>query len=127
MNPTLLIVDDEDILPDLIQDYLEDETEFMVRQAPSGEEGLELMDTIRPDICMVDIRLPGMNGNEFILNALKKIPGCKFIIHTGSIDYTIPPELQEIGITQQSILFKPVTGLHLYLEKITELLPMQSK
>ncbi|HHD64905.1 MAG TPA: response regulator, partial [Desulfobulbaceae bacterium] len=58
MNPTLLIVDDDDILPDLIQDYLEDETEFMVRQAPSGEEGLELMDTIRPDICMVDIRLP---------------------------------------------------------------------
>jgi CheY-like chemotaxis protein len=122
MNPTLLIVDDETILPDLIKDYLEDETDFNILVAASGEEGLEILDSQKPDICMVDMRLPGINGNQFILRALQNSPECKFIIHTGSIDYTIPRELKEKGITQQSILFKPVTGLHLYLDKITELL-----
>jgi len=122
MNPTLLIVDDETILPDLIKDYLEDETLYTVLLAASGEEGLKLLESHKPDICMVDMRLPGINGNQFILQALQILPQCKFIIHTGSIDYTLPTELKEKGITQQSLLFKPVTGLHLYLDKITELL-----
>ncbi len=122
MPPTLLIVDDEKILPELIQDFLEDEADLNTVVASSGEEGLVLMRSHNPDICMVDMRLPGMNGNQFILQALQDSPECKFIIHTGSIDYTIPQELKDQGITRQSILFKPVIGLHLYLDKITELL-----
>jgi len=122
MNTSLLIVDDETVIPDLIQDFLEDETDFTITIASSGEEGLESIDRQKPDICMVDMRLPGINGNQFIQQALEKHPQCKFIIHTGSIDYQIPQELREKGITEQSILFKPVIGLHLYLEKITELL-----
>jgi DNA-binding NarL/FixJ family response regulator len=122
MGTTLLIVDDETVLPELIRDYLEDETDFDILIASSGEEGLDQLDSQRPDICMVDMRLPGINGNQFIQQALEKHPECKFIIHTGSIDYKVPLELQEKGITERSILFKPVTGLHLYLDKMRELL-----
>ena len=122
MNPSILIVDDEDDIPSLIQDYLEDETEFQVEHASSAEEGLELMKTFIPDLCMVDIRLPGMDGNTFIEKALAIRPSCKIIIHTGSLDYTIPPVLEKLGIGEQSILFKPVVHLHQYVDKITELL-----
>lgn len=122
MAPVILIVDDEEDLPNLIKDYLDDEAEFEIQRASSGEEGLEMMESVKPDICMVDMRLPGMNGNEFILASLRKNPACKYIIHTGSIDYSIPPQLREQGITQQSILFKPVMNLGVYLEKINELL-----
>ena len=122
MNPSILIVDDEDDIPSLIQDYLEDETEFQVEHASSAEEGLELMKTFAPDLCMVDIRLPGMDGNTFIEKVLAIRPSCKVIIHTGSLDYTIPPALEKLGIGEQSILFKPVVHLHQYIDKITELL-----
>ncbi len=122
MTPIILIVDDEEHLPNLIKDFLDDEAEFEIQRASSGEEGLEMMESIKPDLCMVDMRLPGMNGNEFILNSLKKNPACKYIIHTGSIDYSIPIQLREHGITQESVLFKPVTNLNIYLEKINELL-----
>ena len=122
MPPIILIVDDEEHLPNLIKDFLDDEAEFEIQRASSGEEGLEMMESIKPDLCMVDMRLPGMNGNEFILSSLKKNPACKYIIHTGSIDYSIPIQLREHGITQESVLFKPVTNLNIYLEKINELL-----
>lgn len=127
MNPSILIVDDEDDIPSLIQDYLEDETEFLVEHASSAEEGLELMKSFAPDLCMVDIRLPGMDGNTFIEKALAIRPVCKVIIHTGSLDYTIPPALEKLGIGEQSILFKPVVHLHHYVDKITELLAISDK
>ena len=122
MEPSILIVDDEQDLPEMIKDFLEDETDFKVCVVNSAEKGLELLPALRPDLCMVDMRLPGMDGNTFILHAIKQQPACKFIIHTGSSEYTIPPELRDQGITRQSILFKPVIGLHLYLDKINELL-----
>jgi DNA-binding NtrC family response regulator len=122
MDAAILIVDDEDDIPALIQDYLEDETEFQVEHASSAEEGLELMQTLAPDLCMVDIRLPGMDGNKFIEKALAIRPSCKVIIHTGSLDYTIPPMLEQLGIREESILFKPVIQLRQYVDKINELL-----
>lgn len=122
MNPSILIVDDEKDIPSLIRDYLEDETEFLVQHATTAEEGLKMMHSSPPDLCMVDIRLPGMDGNTFIAKALAIHPACKIIIHTGSLDYTIPSVLKRLGIHEQCILFKPVMHLHQYVEKITELL-----
>jgi len=118
----ILIVDDEAGLPDAIRDYLEDETEFAVTLATSGEEGIEMLDQIKPDVCIVDMRLPGMNGNEFIIKIHEKLPECKFIIHTGSIDYSLPPELKKIGITKDLILSKPVKGLATFKTQIQKLI-----
>jgi response regulator RpfG family c-di-GMP phosphodiesterase len=42
---------------------------------------LEVGDTKKTDRCVVDMRLPGMNGNEFILAAHGKLPEYQFIIH----------------------------------------------
>jgi len=127
MNAAILIIDDEDDIPSLIRDYLEDETEFRVEHASSGEAGLELLENLAPDLCMVDIRLPGMDGNTFIEKALAIRPSCKIIIHTGSLDYTIPPALEQLGIREESILFKPVVRLQHYADKINELLAMSGE
>ena len=101
MSTKILIVDDEAELPQIIKDYLGDETDFEIDLVFSGEKGLECINKFQPDICIVDMRLPRMNGNEFILKAHDKLPDCKFVIHTGSIDYFIPPELSQIGMTDE--------------------------
>ena len=124
MSVQILLIDDEPDLPFIITAYLEDETDFRVETAPTGEEALTVCDTLHPDICIVDMRLPGMTGNEFIQAAHQKIPQCRYIIHTGSLDYQIPSELRAIGIDESAILFKPVVGMVKYIEKIKELLEL---
>lgn len=66
--PVILIVEDEDFLRSSLADFLEDHG-YVVLTAPNAENGLEQLAHDHPDVCIVDIRLPDMNGNEFILRA----------------------------------------------------------
>ncbi|MCK5311544.1 MAG: response regulator [Desulfobacteraceae bacterium] len=124
MSIQVLIVDDETDIPQTIKDYLEDETEFEVTFSFSGEDGLKMLNRVKPDVCIVDMRLPGMNGNEFILKTHEKLPESKFLVHTGSIAYSIPSELKRIGITKEFILAKPVLDLAVFHKKIKQLLQL---
>ena len=59
----ILIVDDHDGMRQTLQDILEDES-YLVSVAGSGEEALEICATIRFDIVLMDVRMPGLNGVE---------------------------------------------------------------
>ena len=118
MSLQVLLVDDEAYIIDGIRDFLDDETDFAVETAYSGESALQKIDSFCPDICLVDMRLPGINGNEFILEAHKKYPDCIFLVHSGSIGYTPPLELEKIGVTKENVIVKPVLDLSIFLTKI---------
>lgn len=66
--PVILIIEDEDFLRSSLADYLEDHG-HTVMTSPNAEDGLRQVETGKPRICIVDMRLPDMNGNEFILRA----------------------------------------------------------
>ncbi len=124
MNIQVLIIDDEIDIAQTIKDFLEDETDFKVVFSFSGEEGLKMLDKVKPDICIVDMRLPEMTGIEFILRTHKKLPETKFIVHTGSIHYSIPLELKHMGITEDFVVAKPALDLAVFHEKIKQLLQL---
>lgn len=121
----ILIVDDEKGIPQALRDYLEDAGEYEVRVAGSGEEGLLLLPDFEPDACIVDMRLPGMDGNEFILTAHAARPDTIFIIHTGSVDYVLPERLREIGLTEEMIMHKPLLDMRIFEDILTGLLPQK--
>lgn len=116
----VLILDDEEILRNSLREFLEDEWLDVV-SAATGEEALGLVKKHPVDVCIVDMRLPRMDGNSFILKAFEANPGLKFIIHTGSSDYTLPRELISIGIENEYVLRKPVDDPMLFIEKIKAL------
>jgi DNA-binding response OmpR family regulator len=116
-SPVILIIEDEDFLRSSLADYLEDHG-YTVLTAPTAEEGLTAVDSGRPDVCIVDMRLPDMNGNEFILLAHAADPRIRFIIFTGSVEYNLPENLIEMGLRTSDILFKPLTDMRVLLEKI---------
>jgi len=124
MSVKILIVDDEKDLSACIRDYITDESSHKVFLAYSGEEGLEELEKVKPDLCIVDMRLPGMNGNDFIINANIRMSQCSFIIHTGSIDYQLPEQLAQIGITKDFLLSKPIPDMAIFLEKIRKLMEL---
>ncbi len=69
MARAVLIIEDEAILASNMQRYLQ-RIGYQVSIAGSGEEGLAQLDTIHPDVLLLDYRLPRMNGLE-VLERLK--------------------------------------------------------
>ncbi|MFH1538847.1 MAG: sigma-54 dependent transcriptional regulator [bacterium] len=60
---SVLIVDDDSQLRQSFEKLLSEEG-YEVRTAPSGEDGLEVVRQKAPDLVVMDVRLPGMNGLE---------------------------------------------------------------
>jgi DNA-binding response OmpR family regulator len=65
MNATILIVEDEFAVARGIEYALQQEG-YQVRIARSGEEGLEFATQQAPDLVVLDVRLPGMDGFEVL-------------------------------------------------------------
>ena len=63
MPTTILIVDDEANLVELVESYLEQEG-FAVLVAADGLRALDLARTHHPDVVVLDIMLPGLDGVE---------------------------------------------------------------
>ena len=103
----LLVLDDEAAIGRQLAAFLEDYDEFMVRVAASAEEALEELATAPADLCLVDMRLPGMGGEDFILQAAARGQCPRFIVHTGSVDFVLPQALLDLGLTYADVFLKP--------------------
>lgn len=94
MKPIILCVDDESIILDslnfLFRNVFEDK--FNTEFAESGDEALELIDELLEEkreiaVIISDYLMPGMKGDEFLINAHKKLPHTKKILLTGQADF----------------------------------------
>jgi two-component system, OmpR family, response regulator len=103
----LLILDDEERIRQLLVDFLEDFDEFTLRASASAEEALEELAREPADLCIVDMRLPGMDGQAFILRASERGLCGRFVLHTGSMDFTLTRELRAAGLEEDDVFFKP--------------------
>ncbi|MFV0421791.1 response regulator [Oleidesulfovibrio sp.] len=118
---TVLVVDDEEMVRENLEVYLEDEG-FQVVTAGSGEEAVALLATVTPDVGIIDMRLPGISGNDFIIKAHSINPALKYLIHTGSTNYKLPVELMNIGVTHDDIYIKPLQNMDMLVKGIERLL-----
>jgi signal transduction histidine kinase/DNA-binding response OmpR family regulator len=73
----ILVVDDSDANRALVAGYFEN-TEHQLTFATSGREALELMRTQIPDVVLMDIRMPEMDGRT-ALTELRKLPGTELL------------------------------------------------
>jgi DNA-binding NarL/FixJ family response regulator len=77
----VLLVDDHKIMRDGIKAILRHSEEFQVMgEAESGTEAVQLCRGKRPDIILMDIGLPGLNGIETTTEILRHSPDIKIII-----------------------------------------------
>lgn len=88
--------------------YLDDFDEFRLDSAESGEEALRQLAEEPADLCIVDLRMPGMNGVDFIRAAQSRDLCRHFVVHTGVVDTALELEMASLGLTGQDILLKPV-------------------
>src|SRR5829696_5753410 len=65
MKPRILVIDDEGAIRDSLRMILEYE-DYQFAGAASGQEGLALVQRERPDLVLLDIKMPGMDGLEVL-------------------------------------------------------------
>ncbi len=84
-NSKVLIVDDEEnILHALTRLFRKEKYEILT--AKSGEEGLEILDSHDIDLIISDLKMPIMNGVEFLAQAKERNPDALRIMLTGQAD-----------------------------------------
>ena len=62
-KPRVLIVDDDPLIRDLVRAVLEDAS-YDLDEASSGEEALRVAARRHPDVVLLDVMMPGLNGFE---------------------------------------------------------------
>lgn len=117
----VLILDDDDELRYNLSLFLEDEG-YQTAQSANCSEALQIIKKDELSVAVVDIRLPGMSGDEFILLATKINPNLKYIIHTGSTDFDLSEELINCGLRAEDVFRKPIIDMNQFTLKINELL-----
>ncbi|WP_320174176.1 response regulator [Maridesulfovibrio sp.] len=121
MSHSILVLDDDIHVRESLAISLEDE-EFEVYEAGSSEEALKFLEAQPVDLVVVDLRLPGMNGTDFIKEARQKWPELKFIIYTGSPEFSIPVDLAEVPCVSNSIFLKPLPTCDVMVSEIRRML-----
>jgi len=79
----ILTVDDHPVLREGIAAVLESETDMVVvAEASNGHEAIEQFRAHRPDITLMDLQMPLMNGTDAILAIRKDFPDARIIVLT---------------------------------------------
>src|SRR5687767_8597236 len=83
MGITLAIVEDLDEVRDGLKNFISLSQDFKVLDTfKTAEEAVHDLPKLKPDIVIMDIHLPGMNGIECIREIRSKIPGTQFMMFT---------------------------------------------
>jgi len=104
----ILIVDDEFYFRQALKISLpwEDLGFVICGEAKNGIDALEAIERVVPDIALVDINMPVMDGLEFIRTTVEKGYNIKFIILTGYGEFDYAKQAIEMGV--QNYILKPI-------------------
>ncbi|MDD5409519.1 MAG: response regulator [Candidatus Omnitrophica bacterium] len=75
----ILIIDDEENFCNLLRKNVEKTNEFEVYTATNGDDGINLIKQIRPDLILLDVIMPGLDGGDVVSlirsdNSIKDTP-----------------------------------------------------
>ncbi|MBT6612107.1 MAG: response regulator, partial [Deltaproteobacteria bacterium] len=75
----ILVIDDEPFIRESLVGFLED-CDYDVSSAESAEQALHLLRETPYNVAIVNLRLPGMNGDMFIQEINRLVPQIRFLI-----------------------------------------------
>lgn len=116
----VLVLDDEMSIRESLSDFLED-FNFQVFAAETAEAALEILKDNFVNVAIVDMRLPGIDGNSFIVQAHELSPETRFIIHTGSVNYHMTQDVRKVGVHENFVFLKPIGNLMTFVDAINRL------
>jgi len=98
MSTTIMVVDDSPFASKQIKDIVEDSGYEVIGYAKDGEEAIELYKELKPDIVILDIIMPGLNGLETAEILKKQDPAVKILMLSSLCDAGTMEEVKSIGV-----------------------------
>lgn len=111
-RPVVLIVDDNRTIRSMLDQAL-DEFGFKVYQAENGEKAISLFQTINPDLILLDVEMPGIDGFTVCtrIRELDKGKNTPIAMTTGNDDINSINKAYEVGATD--FIAKPINWNHI--------------
>ena len=98
MSTTIMVVDDSPFASKQIKDIVEDNGYEVTAYAKDGEEAIEFYKELKPDIVILDIIMPGLNGLETAEILKKQDPDVKILMLSSLCDSGTMEEVKSIGV-----------------------------
>ncbi len=112
----MLVDDEEEVRKAIIRKIAWEQLGFvMVGDAENGEDALEKLEQLEPDVVMTDIRMPYMDGLTLSARIRDKYPSLKILIFSGYDDFEYAKQAIKLNVTEY--ILKPVNG-----EELTQIL-----
>lgn len=113
----LLIVDDNELFVSAVEGLLGDEASVrVVARAPNGKAAAELAAALRPDVVLMDLSMPHMDGFAATEKILADSPGTAVVVLTGSDDPADHERAHTAGaagyVTKDRILVELLETIH---------------
>jgi DNA-binding response OmpR family regulator len=98
--PKIAIIEDDQAISQMYRFKFEADG-FEVETAENGVLGLDLCKSMQPDVVLLDLMMPEMNGDEMLekLRAADWGKSIKVVILTNKGEQEIPPKVKEIGVS----------------------------
>jgi len=99
MKPKVLIVDDHEIVREGIRRLLTGSRPGweICGEAANGKQAVDSVKSLKPDVLILDITMPGMSGLEAAPHILKLSLGCRIVIFTMHYSDRLAAEIRETG------------------------------
>ncbi|MBP1966461.1 ANTAR domain-containing response regulator [Paenibacillus aceris] len=111
MKNAIVVVDDDPIIRMDIREMLEEGGYFVAGEAKNGEEAVELIARVKPDLAIMDIKMPLMNGIK-ASNIIRKLQqDTSVLLLTAYSQKELVKEAREAGVA--AFLVKPVSEVDL--------------
>jgi two-component system response regulator YesN len=113
----ILIADDEPIVLESIRQIVKNEADLELETAGTGREAIEKAEIFRPDLVIMDIKMPGINGLEALAEIRRQNPQAILIILSAYENFTYAQEAIRLEVSDY--LLKPISKPRI-LETITK-------
>ena len=116
MTIKVLVVDDSFVMRTLIKDIISSDPDLqVVGEAANGSDALEKVRLLSPDVLLLDIEMPGMDGIE-CMKRLKLISPCKIVIVSSVAQVGSPQAIEARRLGAVDVISKPSGALSLDLK-----------
>ena len=114
-NPVVLTIDDDQAVRESLANFLED-FGYGVLQAEDGEHGLEVFAAEHPDLILVDLRMPRMDGLQVLARIQELSPETPVMVVSGAGDIRDVVEALRRGAWDY--LVKPIQDMNILLHSV---------